>query len=94
MTSLHKLNELLISEMLEKELYLDTIDLIYKILEVESPVEDMGIIYVMLLINKLANEFNDESRRIIFKLAALNFYQPKVLLEIIETVVKSKFTGL
>ena len=60
--------------MLEKKLYSEAIDLIYKILEVESPIEDMGIIYVMLLINKLANEFNDESRRIIFKLTALRFY--------------------
>ena len=60
----------------------------------ESPVKDVGIIYVMLFIYKLANEFNDESRRTIFRLAALQFYRPKDLLAIIEKVIKSKLTGL
>jgi hypothetical protein len=49
----------LIVGLLEKQLYIETIPYIYRILAIEAPVPHVGIIYVMLLVDRIASEFNE-----------------------------------
>jgi hypothetical protein len=48
----------------------------------------------MLFVFKIADDFNEESKRIIFKLVALLFFEPASILKIIEFSIKTKLTGL
>jgi hypothetical protein len=80
--------------LLEKELFKEVIEYIYKILELEAPVENIGIVYVALYIYKTAKEFNEESRKCIFKLLAMFFNHPHSLMKVIEVNIKAEQTSL
>ena len=56
--SLHKLYELMIIELLNNKKYQEVIGFIRKILSIESPIKDIGILYLALYILKTAKEFN------------------------------------
>jgi hypothetical protein len=94
LVSLHKVYEIYIVGLLEKQLYIEAIPFIYKIIEIESPIKHVGIIYVILFVYKIVEEFNEESRKCIFKLVALLFYEPLVILRTIHHSIKTKLTGL
>jgi hypothetical protein len=74
--TLHKLYEILIVELLEKELFKEVIDYLQKILHLDSQIKNEGIIYVSIYVYKIAKEFNEESKKCIFKLLALYFKEP------------------
>lgn len=94
LVSQHKIFEVFIVGLLEKRLYIEAVPFLYRILAIEPPVHHLGIVYVMLLVGRIASEFNEESRKCIFRLVAVLFFEPLQLLKIIDHAIRTKLTGL
>ena len=84
----------MIVELLEKKKYQKVLEVIKKIIDIESPVKNVGILYLALYIFKTAKEFNEESRKFILKLLAVYFNQPHELLKILDFAINTSLTGL
>lgn len=46
------------------------------------------------MVYKIVGEFNEESKKTIFKLVALLFFEPIKMLQILDFSIKTKLTGL
>ncbi len=91
---MHKIYEVFIVGLLERGLFIESIPFLHRILSVTPPLPHEGIIYVMMLVGRIAPEFNEESRKCLFRLAAVLFYEPLMLLKAIDFTATTKLTGL
>jgi hypothetical protein len=94
LVTLHKIYEVFIVGLLERGLFIESIPYLYRVLAIEPPLPHLGIVYVMLLLARIAAEFNEESRKCLFRLAAVLFFEPLQLLKAVDFAVNTKLTGL